>query len=461
MSGLWVLEDVDTTVPVVKMMLKYQEVFLENFVQLPHELLDGILRRVMFKSDARLTPDKSGGLTQQEVAKGLKFVGITPQRLILDMLNHVPTGSNGERKQWGPISGLTVGKLMDMPLARTDTDVGKGYRGWEHSVVDTLEFIDVFSGFSIDSLASAGVVKHETSPEELKRKVESPLTRMACQDVLMGTLNPLRKLTISDALRREVKSDGLYPGGFNGAPEVVAKDLSTEYGRFSWGQAAYAVKTLAANEPCGTLSLSVYRARRNIEDTPEVRLYDIHAFLHEAEKLVARVMLTLAITTNPDARALGMVFDLLDESDIREIGLGLAREDRGGRLAGKDLSGTLIVRRWEVIEGYRRKGWGRRLLNEAASQGCKGLRKPTFATMRFKPLSQVEPLFDDWPESYLPELHQPFIELKTIVKQTLRADTYLGKTVAEIYPAPHVWQCHANYGVQLWAMGALSLGRWD
>jgi ribosomal protein S18 acetylase RimI-like enzyme len=296
----------------------------------------------------------------------------------------------------------------------------------------------------------------------LEAKATSPLTRLACRDALQARLKPLFNTSVLTALARKPRADGFYRESYSSNPETLAEELNEDYRRDRpWNPVVS--QQLAFRQARGSHFMSVWRVRRHLEDEKDLRLYDIHAFLHDGnDQPIGRVALSLAISQkSPDTVQMARAFDTKDEPDLREIGLGLVREEKEGLLLGEDLGALLIVRSWEVHEASRRQGLGKLLLNEAARLGCRNLRTPTFATMRFQPYSQIEPLFDDWPAGYLPDLQEPYVELGMIAKHCVSSDTYLGKTVGHIYPAPYVWQCHAHPGVQLVALGALLAGAWN
>ncbi|MBK3780063.1 GNAT family N-acetyltransferase [Paraburkholderia aspalathi] len=462
-TALWKLTPADEDSPFVQAVLNAT---LETLLALGPEGIDRpaaelILRRIMFEKDSGREYWGENKKVMQEVMHGLQYLGITPEKVLLSLLTRVPV-VEGRRASWMSLSTITVSQLMDLPLANKSYQGGFGYKGWAHAVVDLhheLETIYAKYGPAEGNTPffdkDGGALKKRSS--EIERAVASPLARIICRDFLTETLKPYLASAVEHALSRDEGETGFYLSFYSGPPEKVEADWAHNYRLDD----TRAIKRVVFREPFGEFQLSIFRLRRWFE-TSGPRLYEFEAVVHDSDDaLIAKLGLVLFIgegETSPSE--LAWSFDEHDHDDMREVGLGLAQAAYRFEIDDALLDRVMVVREWEVRKDHRRKGLGKKLLNEAIRRSIRGLATPSLLACRLCPLRlAIHPYKESVAEAARGsakgpdlELAGPVLEMQEIFRRSVGPGTFVREKEIELFDAPYLPWVHRGHHMALLAM---------
>ncbi|MBR8055959.1 GNAT family N-acetyltransferase [Burkholderia vietnamiensis] len=274
---------------------------------------------------------------------------------------------------------------------------------------------------------------------------------------MIDTLKPLLSLTVKDALIRDVGETGFYESFYSGSPEKVQTDWAENYGYMD----PDSIKRVAFREPFGEFQLSIFRVRRWFE-TNGPRLYEFEAVVHDSnDELIAKLGLALFIgegETSP--YELAWCLDEHDHDDLREAGLGLAQAAYRFDVNKSLLDRVMVLRDWEVREDHRRKGLGKKLLNEAIRRSIRGLATPSILACRLCPLQMKIHPYKEWvakaaqgsAEGPQLELCSPVLEVQEIFRRSVGSGTFVCDKNIEVFDVPYLPWVHRGHELTLLSM---------
>lgn len=454
-TALWTLTPSDEENPLVRDTLNRTLSALQSLLpeKIDRPAAELILRRIMFQRDPKHEYWGENKEVMQDVINGLEyFLGMTPETILLALLARVPV-VNGQRADWMPLSTFTVGQLLDLPLANESSDAGFGYDGWAHAVADLhAELTSIYAkygpGIECAPFIGEGDGRLEKRSAQLRRSLNSPLARIICRDFLKKKLEPYLSLTVDCALTADEGETGFYRSFYSGPPEKVETDWALNY-----SVDTHEIKRVVFREPFGEFQLSIFRLRRWFE-TNGPRLYEFEAVVHDNDDvLIAKLGLALFIgegQTSP--YDLAWALDEHNEDDLREIGLGLAHAAYDGEFDEDSLDRVMVLREWEVRKDHRRKGLGKKLLNEAIRRSIRGLATPSILACRLCPLRLAIHPYKEWVADVADgtargpqlELAGPVIQMQEIFRRCVDADTFVWEKGMEVFDAPYVPWVHRS-----------------
>ncbi|HDR9756639.1 GNAT family N-acetyltransferase [Burkholderia vietnamiensis] len=463
-TALWKLTPADEVCPLVQAILSrmLEALLIAGPEEIDRPAAELILRRIMFQKDPERVYWGENKEIMQIVLHGLQYyLGITPASILLSVLARVPV-VNGRRAPWKSLSAITVGQMMDLSLANARYDKGFGYSGWAHAVVDVHHELEtIYAKYGPASEISPWFDQDSSDLRnrtlEVDRAVSSPLSRIICRDFLIDTLKPLLSLTVKDALIRDVGETGFYESFYSGSPEKVQTDWAENYGYMD----PDSIKRVAFREPFGEFQLSIFRVRRWFE-TNGPRLYEFEAVVHDSnDELIAKLGLALFIgegETSP--YELAWCLDEHDHDDLREAGLGLAQAAYRFDVNKSLLDRVMVLRDWEVREDHRRKGLGKKLLNEAIRRSIRGLATPSILACRLCPLQMKIHPYKEWvakaaqgsAEGPQLELCSPVLEVQEIFRRSVGSGTFVCDKNIEVFDVPYLPWVHRGHELTLLSM---------
>jgi GNAT superfamily N-acetyltransferase len=192
------------------------------------------------------------------------------------------------------------------------------------------------------------------------------------------------------------------------------------------------------------------------------RLYEFEAVVHDrADVLIAKIGLALYIgegETSP--HDLAWALDEHDDDALREAGLGLAQAAYRLDIDDALFDRVMVLREWEVRKDHRRKGLGKKLLNEAIRRSIRGLATPSILACRLCPLRlAIHPYKESVAQAVRGnakgpdlELAGPVLEIQEIFRRSVGPGTFVREKGIELFDVPYQPWVHRGHSMALLAM---------
>lgn len=439
----WVLTDETVArFPVAEGFTRYLRARLTEMLE-DEESAEFVLRRVFFKSD--YNPKQWTGYSPADL--GIIFTDMLawePSRFVVQMLARLPV-VDGKASTWPALASITCGRLVDMPLANRDEEVGFGYCGWEHAVASMQEPLLNWAAVPEGSWWLDD--HHESDDKKMRAQAQS--TRLSCRELLTKQMSAIANQSVLDVISNKEGSNGFISQLYGGTPIEVEDQLRRLL--------RSTVKRLTFEEPVeGGYLLSIFRTKYSNYDEGPGACYNADAVLHNAAKeMIAKVSLVLSVV--PEESPLAAFVSHLDstnDNDIQEMGLSVAYAviDEGALQQG-EWTRLLVVRDWEVRKVDRKRGLGLLLLKLACKKAFRGLPGPSAVAAKLWPMQ----LSQDCREAIdgIAEIDRPVARIKEYWKTKVLDAGVLPPSVKGSVNGNHYIYMQSRSGnMELMAIGA-------